>query len=137
MRPDHLGIYDYERDTSPNIDKWFSSGTVFERAYSAEASTSPSVVSFLTGLMPQHHRARFLYQKIDPNLNTISKILKNKGYQTCGVIANTVLTSEASDLDTQFEYYDDFIDEKEPYRPNYERGARAKYRCSAQMAPCI
>jgi arylsulfatase A-like enzyme len=36
-----------------------------------------------------------------------------------------VLTSEACTLDTHFDYYDDYIDNKEPYRDIYERNARS------------
>ena len=29
LRPDHLGIYGYDRDTSPNMDEWARRGIVF------------------------------------------------------------------------------------------------------------
>lgn len=45
LRPDHLGIYGYPRETSPRIDESFGAGRIFERSYSAEAHTSPSVAS--------------------------------------------------------------------------------------------
>ncbi len=47
LRPDHLGLYGYERATSPNIDRHFSDAAIFERAYATNANTSPSVVSIL------------------------------------------------------------------------------------------
>ena len=29
LRADHVGIYGYERDTTPHIDRFFGGGTVF------------------------------------------------------------------------------------------------------------
>ena len=34
LRADHLGIYGYERRTSPHIDRFFRKGLVFENSYS-------------------------------------------------------------------------------------------------------
>ena len=33
LRADHLGLYGYERATSPEIDRIFGDGAIFERAY--------------------------------------------------------------------------------------------------------
>jgi arylsulfatase A-like enzyme len=53
LRPDHLGIFGYERETSPRIDAVFEDGVVFERAYSVEANTPPSIMALLSGLPPR------------------------------------------------------------------------------------
>jgi len=125
LRADHMGIYNYHRITSPNLDAFFKDGTVYEHAYSTEANTGPSVVSFLSGLLPQDTGVRLLYQKVPPNLKLISDYLNEAGYHTAGIVSNIVLTSEASDLNLHFDYFDDYVDEKEPYRKVYERNARA------------
>ena len=123
LRADHMGIYGYRRPTTPRIDAWFEGGQVFEAAYSTEANTSPSVVSFLTGLLPQSHGVRLLYQKIPPGVITIADLLREAGYQTAAVVSNLVLTAEAIGLDERFDHYDDFVDEEEPRRKIYERRA--------------
>jgi arylsulfatase A-like enzyme len=123
LRADHLGIYGYERDTSPNIDRYFSKGTVYERAYSTEANTSPSVVSFLTGLLPQENGLRLMLQKVPKEMMLVSDHLAAAGYQTAGIVSNTVLTEEAIALNSHFDYYDDYITEPEPYRKVWERTA--------------
>lgn len=125
LRADHLGIYGYHRPTSPNIDRFFAHGTVYEYAYSTEASTTPSVVSMLTGKLPQETGVRLLYQKVPADLMMLPDYLSEVGYQTVGIVSNIVLTTEASDLDRHFDYYDDYVDEREPYRDAYERNARA------------
>ena len=62
LRPDHLGLYGYARDTSPAIDRFFADATIYERAYTTHAATSPSVASLLSGLLPQEHGVRVHYQ---------------------------------------------------------------------------
>jgi arylsulfatase len=123
LRADHLGLYGYERDTSPNIDKFFSKGIVYERAYSTETSTPPSVVSFLTGLLPQETGLRIFYQKVPKEMMLVSDHLANAGYQTAGIVSNIVLTNEAMDLGLHFDYFDDYVDERESDRKRWERTA--------------
>lgn len=125
LRADHLGIYGYERDTSPHIDKFFRDGAVYEFAYSTEANTSPSVVSFLSGTLPQDNGVRLLLQHVPDDMMLVSDYLSDAGYHTAGIVSNIVLTSEAMSLNLHFDYYDDYVDEKEPYRNVYERNARA------------
>jgi arylsulfatase A-like enzyme len=125
LRADHMGIYGYERNTSPNLDEFFTEATIYEHAYCTEANTGPSVVSFLSGLLPQDTGVRLLCQKVPSRLKLVSDYLNEAGYHTAGIVSNIVLTKEASGLDSHFDYYDDYIDEKEPYRNVFERNARA------------
>ena len=123
LRADHLGIYGYERQTSPRIDEFFGGGRVYERAYAAQASTTPSVVSLLTGLLPQHHGVRMHFQPVPEETRTVARRLGEAGYQTAAVVSNGVLTAEACALDRQFDYYQDVVNERELYREAYERRA--------------
>jgi arylsulfatase len=125
LRADHMSIYGYQRPTSPRIDEFFANGTVYEYAYSTEANTGPSVVSFLSGLLPQDNGVRLQCQKVPPQLRLVSDYLSETGYRTAAIISNAVLTSEYTDLDKHFDYYDDFVDEQEPYRLVFERNGRA------------
>ena len=123
LRPDHLGLYGYARSTSPKIDHWFSNAAVFERSYSTEANTSPSMISVLTGQLPQEHGVRMLLQLLPSRTPLLTDMLPSK-YQTAGIVANTVLTDEAIGIANRFDYYDDYLDDIEPYRDIYERNAR-------------
>jgi arylsulfatase A-like enzyme len=124
LRADHLGLYGYERQTSPNLDEFFGQGgTVFERAYATCTHTPPSVYSFLTGYLPQNHHQRVGYQKIRPEVVLVHEKMKDLGYQSAGFIANILLTEEASGLETRFDYYDDYVLQPELYQNNYERDA--------------
>ena len=124
LRPDHLSLYGYERETSPHLDAFFEDATVFTRAYAAEAATAPSVVSFLTGRYPANHGVRLLYQKLEPDIAVLPELLRERGYQSAGVVSNIVLTEEALGISSRFDHYDDFVDERESGRDGiFERRA--------------
>lgn len=44
LRPDHLGCYGYNRDTSPNIDRIAGEATVFENYYCSDAPCLPTTL---------------------------------------------------------------------------------------------
>lgn len=126
LRADHLGLYGYPRPTSPNLDAFFSKGMLIERAYSTSASTPPSVVSILTGLLPQEHRVRLYYQLVPESTAVLSKLLPDT-YQTAAFVSNTVLTNDATGLAAYFDHYDDqmYPPAEEERRKNLrERNAR-------------
>jgi len=45
-------------------------------------------------------------------------------HQTAAFVSNIVLTDEAMGMAKRFDYYDDFVDQKEPYRFIFERNAQ-------------
>lgn len=49
LRPDHIGAYGYEMETTPNIDELADDGIVFNRAYAANSPCMPSRAALLTG----------------------------------------------------------------------------------------
>jgi arylsulfatase len=123
LRADHLGIYGYSRRTSPNLDRWFADAAVFGRAYATQTYTPPSVASILTGRYPQEHRVRAFFQLMPPDTELVTDLLPT-GYLTAAFVSNAVLTDEAMGIASRFDHYDDFVDEREPQRPVYERNAR-------------
>lgn len=85
LRSDHLGINNYERNTSPNIDKLAKEGIFFSNAIPSSPSTGPSIPSILTGLYPHSHGIRFLFtNKLNSNITTLQEILQSHGYKTIG-----------------------------------------------------
>ncbi len=122
LRPDHLGVYGYERDTSPRLDRFFADGRIYTKAYSTSASTAPSVVSLLTGRLPHEHRVRLLYQLVPEEVTLVTDHLPAR-YQKAAFVSNIVLTDEALGIAERFDHYDDFVDERESRRKIWERSA--------------
>lgn len=48
LRPDHLGCYGYQRDTSPTIDAIASNGVRFDRSYASDTPCLPSRTALAT-----------------------------------------------------------------------------------------
>jgi arylsulfatase len=122
LRPDHLGLYGYERATSPNLDRYFSDAAIFERAYATNAHTSPSVASILTGQLPPDHGVRKFYQLLSDDAQLVTDFLPD-AYQTAAFVSNIVLTDEAMGIARYFDHYDDYVEEQESSRKVFERKA--------------
>lgn len=104
LRADHLGCYGYNRDTSPNIDRFASESLLFESAWANSSWTKPSVGSIFTSLLPHQHRALYWSSILERTKMTMAEVLKNLGYRTYGIQANPVL-SKAYGYDQGFDYY--------------------------------
>jgi arylsulfatase A-like enzyme len=88
LRSDHLGVYGYERDTSPALDAFARDAVVFDRAYSPSAWTRPACASLLTGLNPQKHRAMTREDTLGAEVELLSEYLQALDYRTAGVVSN-------------------------------------------------
>lgn len=83
LRADHLGCYNYPKNTTPNIDSFTDDCIVFTKCFAQCSSTLSSHSSMLTSLIPSHHGASF-YRK-DPlpkKIVTMAERLKKNGYKT-------------------------------------------------------
>ena len=103
LRSDHLGTYGYERNTSPNLDRFAEDGVVFETAVSTSSWTLPTHMSMLTGLLPSFHGAT-KWEKLDRSVHYLPEILANNGYQTTGV-ASWVYVSQIYGFERGFDVY--------------------------------
>lgn len=118
LRADHLGLYGYERPTSPRIDAAARDGTVFEHAFATSSWTLPSVGSMLTGLFPSHHRAgvavgavareasrKGRFQPLAEGFPTLAQLLSAKRFSTAAIMNNAFLSPRFG-IDRGFEVYD-------------------------------
>ena len=93
LRADHLGCYGYQRQTSPNIDKFAEECLLFEKAFSPSPWTKTTVGSIMTALYPHEHSAfRWADNLSNANL-TLTEIFRNKNYRTFSTQANPTITS--------------------------------------------
>lgn len=105
LRADHLGVYGYERFTSPVIDTLAREGVVFEDASSTASWTLPSHASILTGLNPFTHGVLSSRTVLPENVPTLASILKEAGWQTAAVVNVEWLKKENYHLTRDFDHY--------------------------------
>lgn len=126
-RADRLGIYGYERPTSPALDRLARDGAWYERAYTTSTWTLPAHASLFTGKFPKSHGARYdaegplvlgseirgpeswkqiRARGLAAEERTLAEILRGAGYRTGGVVAGPWLKSVFG-LARGFEHWDD------------------------------
>jgi len=103
LRADHVGAYGYQRQTTPNLDRFAEDGVVFEQAISTSSWTLPTHMSMLTGLVPSVHGAT-KWEKLDRSVPYLPELLSEGGYQTSGV-ASWVYVSQIYGFERGFHVY--------------------------------
>ncbi len=82
LRADHLGSYGYERNTSPNIDRFAGESTLFQNSFSNSNWTLPSHMSLMTSLYQTEHNVVGKTNKLSTRIPTLAEVLKREGYHT-------------------------------------------------------
>ena len=98
VRADHLSLYGYERETSPQLDRWVQArqnSVVYTQAYANGTWTVPSHASLFTGRLPNEHGAHFALDgsvryafAVEDTLPTLAETLTARGYATLGTFSN-------------------------------------------------
>jgi arylsulfatase A-like enzyme len=105
LRKDHCSIYDYSRDTTPNLRRLAEQGAKFDLAYSACSSTAPSHASMFTSLYPPAHQVLRNGYTLAQEYNTLAEHLSSVGYQTAACVSSFVLHPKFG-LAQGFTFYD-------------------------------
>jgi arylsulfatase A-like enzyme len=89
LRPDHLGVYGYKRDTSHNIDAFAGQAVVFEQAISQANLTPVAQMSVLTSQYPRvHGMVSFEVTQDMVTQKTLPEILKYYGYTNGAAVSS-------------------------------------------------
>lgn len=88
LRADHLGIYGYQRNTSPRIDALAREGTVFTHAFTYWPKTRGSFAIMLTGRRPSQNGYSGQHPVVLGFNPTIADSLKRAGYATAAIVDN-------------------------------------------------
>ncbi|MEK6934950.1 MAG: sulfatase, partial [Nanoarchaeota archaeon] len=96
LRADHLGIYGYPYNTSPNIDNFAKDATLFKNAYSQAPWTIPSAGTLYTSLYPKVHNFYIVQHKeqvlaVNRQVSFLHNQLESYGYTTALIAGNIVL----------------------------------------------
>lgn len=106
LRPDRMGCYGYERDTTPNVDAFAAQAIRFTRAVAQSSWTKPSAASILTSTYPGVHGAEDRPDVLRNGLPSLAATLRRDGYTTIGVVSNVNLQTRwgfGSDFDRYFD----------------------------------
>src|SRR5262245_18809712 len=109
LRADHVGSYGYEAAQTPAIDGIAARGLRFAHATTVAPLTLPAHSSLMTGTFPWYHGVRDnggFYLADDQE--TLAKVLRARGYRTCGFVAAFVLDHRWGIGQGFDRYYDDF-----------------------------
>jgi arylsulfatase A-like enzyme len=103
VRADHVSLYGYERDTTPELASWAAkrgNAAVFPNAFANGTWTVPSHASLFTGQFPSTHGAHFALDGtvrvgfgLEPSVPTLAEVLKDSNYTTVAGYANHWLRS--------------------------------------------
>lgn len=107
LRPDHMGIYGYERNTTEFLDTIKDQAAVFTNVYSQAAWTSPGVASTLTGLYPPAHGVTSSDKSVLKTLTTVLDAFKERGYR----IPNMTFLTSAPNFMNLGEFDEQVIEE--------------------------
>jgi arylsulfatase A-like enzyme len=111
VRADHLSLFGYERDTTPNLKRLAQEATLYTNAIAAGNMTISSHASIFTGLYPSWHQAHFengydQARPLDSRYPVLAEILSNKGFETVGIVSNYLYLSHGFGMDRGFTYHD-------------------------------
>jgi len=91
LRPDHLGCYGYGRNTSPALDRFAASSTLFLDVTCSMPTTLPSHVTIFTGLPPSVHGLTRNGMVPGRDLLTVFDLFAERGSRTAAIVSAGVL----------------------------------------------
>jgi arylsulfatase A-like enzyme len=108
VRADHLGLYGYERSTTPVLERLAKGAIRFDEARATAPWTLPSHASMFTGRWP-HEVGEKWRSPIRGNFPTLAEYLGNHGYATAGFVGNLGYCSQETGLARGFTHYEDYV----------------------------
>ena len=102
IRPDHLAVYGYGRDTTPVLDRLATGGARFDDTMAQATWTKVSTPSILTSLYPLSHTVTDVSDRLPSSAITLAEIYRDAGYATLS-FSSITFTGTATNLHQGFE----------------------------------
>jgi len=93
-RADHLPIYGYPRNTTPNLAALARRALVFERAYASAPWTVPSHASLFTGRSAGRINVGWQQLRLPDGWPTMAESFREAGYFTVGISQNPLVSAK-------------------------------------------
>jgi arylsulfatase A-like enzyme len=107
----HLSSYGYNRPTSPEIDRFVESATLYRHFYSVSNWTSPGTAALILGRRPWESEVQLHHARAPRRLakQGLPATLRRKGYSTFVVVTNNYASPyiHHTELDWDVASYDD------------------------------
>ncbi|MCP4678113.1 MAG: sulfatase [Deltaproteobacteria bacterium] len=87
----HLGIYGYDRPTTPNLDKLAGRGLLLSNHVSNSSWTRPSFTTIIAGLPKSVHGVELGGRRLEMEITTLAEHFKKAGYRTAGFVGNPLV----------------------------------------------
>lgn len=105
LRADHLGLYGYERPTSPTLDALARDAVVFDAAQSTSPWTLPAHGALLTGRYPSRLGLSSTVAMLPPEVPTLAELLRQNGWRTAAFV-NSRFVSQRHGFDRGFDHFE-------------------------------
>ncbi len=105
-RADRFSCYGHERETTPFLEKFAETATLYKNTVSAAPWTLPSHASIFTGLYPSAHGATWKTKQLGDQYLTLAEFLSTNGYETVGFCNNPAV----NEMDGLAQGFDQFIE---------------------------
>ncbi len=106
VRAANLSLYGYDRQTTPELERWATQATTFDFAFSTAPWTLKSHATMFTGLYPSELGGDWV-RPIRTPAPMLAELFRDRGYLTGGFVANLIYTSRETGLARGFVHYDD------------------------------
>ena len=107
VRAWNLGLYGYGRATTPKLNEWAASGSLFQRALAPAPWTTLSHAVMFTGRYPTELLVSWR-TPYDGEYPTLAQVLRDAGYATGGFAGNYLNVGRGTGLSPGFLHYEDY-----------------------------
>ncbi len=88
LRSERMGVYGYERDTTPFLNAFASTGILFDRHIAQSSWTKCSMASMWTGMNPLRAGVTKFNDTLSAEIEMPAEILQEAGFKTVGIYRN-------------------------------------------------
>jgi arylsulfatase A-like enzyme len=90
LSAEDMSVYGYRLPTTPNIDAFAGTASVFTNFYSTSTFTTPGIASLLTGTYPSQNRVYHIVGRIRPEdaNRSLPHLMRDAGYATGAFFSN-------------------------------------------------
>jgi len=105
-RRDHLPVYGYPLNTTPNLAAWAEEAVVFDRHFSTAPWTKPAMTSVFTSLLPVEHGVVEWEHALAEDVWTLPLELQATGMRTHAVVSHNAFRPQKNNFHLGFDVFD-------------------------------